>query len=80
MKTDDCRPPVSHLRIITTSVNSAGCFQVGMAHLSLLDDVVGVTAGEAGALQQVHDIVLTARATNTTGMSHCIHPPQNKCM
>lgn len=35
-----------------------------LSHLSLLDDVVGVTAGKAGALQKVHDIILTATITD----------------
>ena len=34
------------------------------SHLSLLDNVVGVTAREAGTLQEVHDIILTATITD----------------
>lgn len=60
-------PPVISVPVTTAGEKvSSTC----LAHLSLLDDVVGVTAGEAGALKQVHDIVLTARTTNTTAMSH----------
>lgn len=40
-----------------------GCHPL-LSHLSLLDDVVGVTAGEAGTLQKVHDIILTATITD----------------
>lgn len=39
------------------------CF---FSYLSLLNNVVGVTTGESGALQKVHDIILTAMITNTT--------------
>lgn len=34
-----------------------------LSHLSLLDNVVRVTAREAGALQKVHDIIFTATIT-----------------
>lgn len=40
------------------------CF---FSHLSLLNNVVGVTTGESGTLQKVHDIILTAMITNTIG-------------
>lgn len=39
------------------------CF---FSYLSLLNNVVGVTTGESGTLQKVHDIILTAMITNTT--------------
>lgn len=34
-----------------------------LSHLSLLDNVVRVTAGEAGTLQKVHDVIFTATRT-----------------
>lgn len=37
-----------------------------LSHLSLLDDVVGVTAWEACTLQKVHDIILTATMTDAS--------------
>lgn len=39
----------------------AQCF---FSHLSLLNNVVGVTTGESGTLQKVHDIILTAMITS----------------
>lgn len=36
-----------------------------LSHLSLLYNVVRVTAGEASTLQKIHDIILTARITST---------------
>lgn len=46
-------------------LNKYEVMQPLLSHLSLLDNVVGVTAWEAGTLQKVHDIILTATITDS---------------
>lgn len=49
-----------------TNLKSFICWMSGflLSHLSLLYNVVRVTAGEASTLQKIHDIILTARITD----------------